>query len=303
MVKKLLALMVGLAVILGASSCNVGQPKGQTADDGKIKVVVTFDVLQHLVKAVGGDKVAVSVIVPDGTEVHDFEPKAKDLAALSEADVFVYNGLGLESWVDEALASSDNSGLIVVNASEGAEPIVLTNAAEISEHGQYDPHLWLSLKGAQVEVRNIQNALIKASPENKALFEQNGADFTAQLEGLYAEYATKFQTVSTKDFVTGHAAFGYLCRDFGLTQNSVEDVFAEGEPTAQKLAALITYCREHNVKTIFAEQMASPAVSQTLANEVGAQVKTIYTLESSEDGQSYLQRMTANLASIYDSLK
>ncbi|MFH1512629.1 MAG: zinc ABC transporter substrate-binding protein, partial [Bacillota bacterium] len=96
--------------------------------------------------------------------------------------------------------------------------------------------------------------------------------------------------------------FGYLCRDFGLTQNSVEDVFAEGEPSAQQLAELVDYCRANGVTTIFAEEMASPEISETLANEVGANVKTIYTIESAEDGLSYLERMEANLYEIYLSL-
>jgi zinc transport system substrate-binding protein len=102
--------------------------------------------------------------------------------------------------------------------------------------------------------------------------------------------------------VTGHAAFGYLCRDMGLVQNSVQDIYAEGEPSAQQLAALVEYCRENHVTTIFAEEMASPAVSQTLADEVGAGLETIYTMESTEDGKSYLERMEDNLCKIYGSL-
>ncbi len=97
------------------------------------------------------------------------------------------------------------------------------------------------------------------------------------------------------NFVTGHAAFAYLSRDFGLEQNSVEDVFAEGEPNAAQLAKLIEYVKENNITTIFAEEMASPEVSKTLAKEVGAKVETIYTIESKEDDKTYLQRMDENL--------
>ncbi|HWR61400.1 MAG TPA: zinc ABC transporter substrate-binding protein, partial [Clostridia bacterium] len=102
--------------------------------------------------------------------------------------------------------------------------------------------------------------------------------------------------------VTGHAAFGYLCRDFGLVQSSVRDIYAEGEPSAQQLAELVEYCRENNITTIFAEEMASPEVSQTLANEVGAKVETIYTIENSDGDKTYIERMEENLVKIYDSL-
>ncbi len=103
--------------------------------------------------------------------------------------------------------------------------------------------------------------------------------------------------------MTGHAAFGYLCRDFGLTQKSVMDIYAGGEPSAQQLTALVEYCKENGVTTIFAEEMASPAVSQTLAAEVGAKVQTIFTMETSEDGRTYLERMEENLLRIHESFR
>jgi zinc transport system substrate-binding protein len=277
----------------------------ETADASEqstISVYVTFDAMREFVAAVGKEHVAITTIIPTGTEPHDFEPKAQDLVGLSTARVFVYNGLGMEAWVEDAISAVGNASLIVVEASSGADAIVNTDAEEINEHGQYDPHLWLSLKGAELEAANIKNGLIQADPANEADYERNCEEFTSQLESLFTRYDQLFQTVSKKDFVTGHAAFGYLCRDFGLEQNSVEDTFAEGEPTAKQLAELIEYCKANGVTTIFAEEMASPQVSQTLADEVGATVETIYTVESAEDDMTYLERMEYNLAKIDESL-
>jgi len=209
----------------------------------------------------------------------------------------------METWVGDAVKSADNTNLIVVEASKGATPIKNTDASDVKTHGQYDPHLWLSLKGAQIEVKNIETALIQADPTNKSYYQKNARDFTAQLEAIYNDYANKFKPVNKKSFVTGHAAFAYLCRDFGLTQNSVEDVFAEGEPSAKQLTTLINYCKLNKVTTIFAEKISSPAISETLANEVGANVETIYTIESSEDNMTYLERMKDNMSKIYSSLK
>lgn len=101
---------------------------------------------------------------------------------------------------------------------------------------------WLSLKGAEIEVKNIKDALIQADPDNKDYYEINYNDFTEQLNSLYNEYKEKFQSAERKSFVTGHAAFSYLCRDFGLEQNSVKDTFAEGEPSAQQLTELVEKC-------------------------------------------------------------
>ena len=312
MLKRCAALLLGAATVIGMglSACGSGNPAGSGAPSsaetsaaaGKLKVSVTFDAMKEFTEAVGGDRVEISTIIPDGTEPHDFEPKAQDLVGLSTAKVFVYSGFGMESWADKAVQSADNPDLVTVEASKGAEPIKNTDPGEIKEHGQYDPHIWLSLRGAEIETKNIRDGLVKADPSDKEYYEKNCDDFVSKLESLYAEYDKKFKSVPKKSFVTGHAAFGYLCRDFGLTQNSVEDVYAEGEPSAQQLAELVKYCKEHNVTTVFAEEMASPDVSKTLADEVGAKVETIYTIESGEDNKTYLERVESNLGKIYASL-
>lgn len=328
MPKKWAAMLLCLIAAMSFSACgsnnNPADNPSNTPEASKVKVFVTFDAMKEFVAAVGKDKVEITTIIPAGTEAHDFEPKAQDLVGLSSAQVFVYNGLGMEGWVEEAVLAANNADLIVVEASKGADLIEREAAAseehdehadeeheeheedgeheEEHDHGKYDPHLWLGLKGAQTEVKNIKDALVQADPDNKDYYEQNCSDFISQLESLYNEYSVKFQSVEKKSFVTGHAAFGYLCRDFGLEQNSVRDLFAEGEPTAQQLAELVVYCRENNVTTIFTEEMVSAEVSQTLANEVAAKVEVIYTMENAQDDMTYLERMESNLSKIYDSL-
>lgn len=303
MLKRLAALLLCFSIVWSFSACGGGnEPKNQ-AGEGKLQVSVTFDAMKEFAAAVGKDKVEISTIIPDGMEPHDFEPKAQDLAALSGSDVFVYSGLGMEAWAEEAVTAADNKDLVTVEASKGADAIKNTDPEEIEEHGQYDPHIWLSLKGAIFEVKNIKDGFVQADPANKDYYEKNCDDFVAQLEALFSEYDGKFQSAAKKSFVTGHAAFGYLCRDFGLEQNSVEDTFAAGEPSAQQLTKLVEYCKENQVTTIFAEEMASPDVSKTLAKEVGAKVETVYTIENYEDQMTYLERMSDNLSKIYESLK
>lgn len=301
---KTAAVLLTAIITLGVTACGTQSSKESSDDvNGKIKISVTFNAMKEFAEAVGKDKVEVTTIIPDGTEPHDFEPKAQDLTALSSADIFVYNGLGMETWVEDAIGASQNDKLIVVEASKGADTIINTDVQQIEEHGQYDPHLWLSIKGAEVEAGNIKDALVKADSVNTEYYEKNYEEFVAQLEAIYNEFVPKFKSCEKNSFVTGHAAYGYLCRDFGLEQNSVEDVFAEGEPTAKQLTELVQYCKDNGVKTIFDEEMASPEVSQTLADEVGAEVETIYTIESAEDNMSYIDRMKDNLVKIYGSLK
>lgn len=154
------------------SKCGPGNQTNM-AGENKVKVSVTFNAMKEFVEAVGKDKVEIATIIPDGMEPHDFEPKAQDLVGLSTAQIFVYNGFGMEVWVDDAIQAADNKNLITVEASDGATPIANTDSEEIEEHGQYDPHIWLSLQGAEIEVKNIKDALVEADAANKDYYQKN----------------------------------------------------------------------------------------------------------------------------------
>lgn len=307
MFKKLPVLLLMIAAVLSLSACSNKYTSGiketSISTENKISVIVSFNPLKEFAEAVGKDKVQVKTMVPEGSEPHDFEPKPRDMESLMKAHIFVYNGVNMESWVDKTLEAVQNDKLIVVDSSKGANLIKGTYKHEEEEASQYDPHIWLSLKEAKTQALNIKEALVKADENNKEFYEKNYIEFADKLDSLYKEYSEKFSSISNKNFVTGHAAFGYLCRDFGLTQQSVEDVFAEGEPTPQKLKELTEFARDKNIKTIFMESLASPKVSETLAKEIGGKVETIYTIESKEDNKDYYQSMKDNLEKIYNSLR
>jgi len=293
LLKKTPSIILLFVLAFALSSCS--NNLSNATSNKKIKVVVSFNAMRELTYAVGKDKVDIKTITPNGQEPHEYEPKVKDLVNLTDAKIFVYNGMDLEKWSSTAISSVNNKDLISVDASSGFKPIKTSK-------GAYDPHVWLSLKGAEYEANNIMNALIKSDPKDKAYFEKNYSSFKTKLDSLYNNYKSKYVSSPKKSFVTGHAAFNYLCKDFDIKQNSVEDVFADGEPSSQKLQELITYCKNNKVNTIFVENLVSPKLTNTLATEVGAKVTKIYTLESKEDNLDYLQSMKKNLENIYMSL-
>ena len=343
--KKNIKLLFLLTLILSITGCSKAT-NNSSSESSNLSVSISFHAMEELVKVVGQDKITISTIVPAGVEPHDFEPKVADIAKLGEAHVFVYNGLGMESWAEKTIESAENDSLIVINASENADMILDPSGEEITytgedqdhedadahedehhdedadthedehegedadehedehthDHGRYDPHIWLSLKGAASQVQAIANGLSQADPDNETFYQENATAYIHQLDELYEEYREKFDSLKNKNFVTGHAAFQYFCRDFGLQQNSVEDVFSQGEPSTRQLAELVDYCIANQVTTIFSEESASPAVSQTLANEIGAQVVPIHTIERPEGEMSYLDRMRENCEKVYDSL-
>ena len=314
--------------------------KTEKVPEGKLAVAASFDAMQELTKIVGQDKVYIHTIIPPGVGAHHFEPKAGDLKFLMDAKAVVYNGLGMEPWFDEALHAVKRENIRKICASDGIDPIKLTSSHHHEDehhhddehdhdhddhdehhhddehdhdhdddheehhhhHGDTDPHAWLSLESAKVMVQNIAAGLSEADPANASFYKANAATFVSEADALLQKYRDNFSKLTKHHFVVGHAAFGYLCRDLGLEQNSVRGVFSAGEPNAKQLAKLADYCNQYGITTVFSENAASPQVSETLAKEVGATVQKIYTIESAEDGLSYMERMTSNIEKIYKSL-
>lgn len=280
----------------------------------RLRVAASFDAMAEIVRAVGGDRVDVETLIPAGVEPHHFTPTVKTIRMLTRADLFVVNGLGMEPWAARAAEASGNKALRLVTASKGIDALPAHGRHELEVEGAHhhadhadghglDPHVWLSLTGAATEAKNIADAMIAADPENGAAYRAGLLEFQQALRGLSQTYAARFAAARRRFFITGHAAFGYLAREFGLRQRSVEGVYADGEPSPTQLAALTEILKKERVKTVFAEALASPAVSRTLAAEAGARVEPIYTMEGPEEGLSYLERMQRNLDRIARSLE
>lgn len=310
MKKKLISLGLILGVLVSFSGCSTKDLEDNNGE--RLRVGVTINPLKDFAEAIGGDKVEVFSIIPDGSDAHSFDPKPKDLKELINTNIFIYNGLQMEEWIDSVLGTIEGKDVKVVEASNGIDVINISEEDNHDhegeeehdhEHGGADPHVWLSLGNAIIEAENIKNAFSEIDPENKDYYETNFEKLKSDFTSLYDEYKDKFKSLENKNFVTGHAAFGYLCKDFGLTQKSIADVFGEGELTAKNLEALINYSKENGVKTIFSESTASEKEAETLAKEVGAKVVKVYSLETKEDNMSYLEGMRYNLETIYNSLK
>lgn len=298
-------------LLISMVGCNKTE-KVNKEDNNKIEVMTSIYPIEQFAKIIGGNKVNVRTMVPDGAEPHDFEPKAKDIVKLNESDLFIYNGLQMENWVDKVIKNIENKNLVIVNSSKNAN--VIANTEDEHEeghehvdhsghnHGQEDPHIWLGLDEATKQCALIRDALVKIDPKNKSYYEGNYNNFATELKNLKEEYKEKFDSKNKKDFITGHAAFAYLCRDFGLEQRSLEGVFGEGEVTPKQLKNLVEYCKVNNIKTVFMPETASEKLSQTLANEVGAKVVKISSLETNSSGKGYLDTMKSNLETIYENI-
>lgn len=308
MKRRILSILVCMAVLsLCLAGCTGNIAKKNK--NGKLKVMASFYTMYDFAQKIGGDKVEVTNMVPAGTEPHDWEPSTKDLIEMEKSDVFIYNGAGMEQWVDDVLESLDTEELTSVEASKGIKLLKDNDAHEHDhQHGsENDPHVWLDPQNAKYEMNRIKKALIKADPKNKDYYEANYKKEAAKCDELDQLYKEELAKVSKRELVVAHEAFGYLCKAYDLEQMGIEGLSADDEPDPKQMSEVIDFAKKHKVKTIFFEELVSPKVAKTIAKETGASAKMLNPLEGLSDkkikaGQDYFSVMKQNLSAIKEAL-
>lgn len=304
--------LAALLVILAA--CSHGETGGIDSEEGKIKVVTTFFPLYDFAVTIGGEHVHVINIVPAGVDPHDWSPGSKEMKSLSSADLFLYNGAGLEGWAEAFIRTlDDRSGPYVQAAIEGV-PLIEPGdhhdhdgkehgraaSSHDHHHGRYDPHAWLSPLQAMKYAENVKGALIAVDPENRQAYEKNYANLAAQLEQLHQDYAAMARSASSKHLVVTHEALGYLARDYGLQQHAVMGLSADAEPTRKEISEISKFIRNNDVKFILFEQFISPRMAEVLAKDLNIEAKVFHSLEGitkeqEARGETYIRLMRENL--------
>lgn len=245
MKRKLLSILVCITTL---SLCLMGCTGNTTKKNknGKLKVMASFYTMYDFAKKIGKDKIEVTNMVPAGTEPHDWEPSTKDLIELEKSDVFIYNGAGMEQWVDDVLESLDTEELTSVEASKGIKLLKDTDAHEHDhEHeSENDPHVWLDPQNAKYEMNQIKKALIKADPDNKDYYEANYKKEAARCDELDQQYKKELAQVSKRELVVAHEAFGYLCKAYDLEQMGIEGLSADDEPDPKQMSEVIEFAKE-----------------------------------------------------------
>jgi zinc transport system substrate-binding protein len=252
------------------------------------KVVASFFPLYDFAKHVGGNKVNVTTMVPVGVEPHDWEPTTQQIQSLLSADLFVYNGAGIDNWADKIETK------LKVNASEGL-PLLTDN------HGNHDPHTWLDPVLAKRQVELIRNGLIKADPQNTDYYIQNAQSYIAQLDSLDARIKSELSTCTKTDFIAFHSAFSYFSNRYGLHQHTILGEDPEGEIQAQTLEQLLNFAKQYDIHIIYSEDLIDPRNAQAIADEIpNGKVLVLSPIEGiktdeQQAGKGYLEKMEQNL--------
>jgi zinc transport system substrate-binding protein len=309
--------IIAIAIVIPLASLTVTQPSFNseisTTENSKLQVITSATFLHEFSQNVGKEMIDVTLLVPMGADPHDWEPTIRDREKLQKADVIIVNGIGYEHWLD-SFDSNDNQG-ILVDTSNGISTLDSEKHDDHAKeddhdgheeedkhnHEDLDPHIWLNPVYAQLQVKNIANALSNSDPTNKNYYQSNAAIYNKELDLLDSKIRTELSGCKT-DFITFHNAFSYFSEEYGLTQHTIiSSNDSHGEVTPQTLENIISLARELNIKVIFAEESTSTKTSQVIADEIGGKVLVLSPLEIVSD-ETYVEKMTQNLNNLKDAL-
>ena len=396
--------IIAIVVVITLASLAVSQTnlnsEISTTDNSKLQIVTSAGFLHEFSQNIGKEKIDSFLLIPMGTNPHDWEPTIRDTERLEKSDMIIINGLGYENWVS-SLDLSNYQGIIVdtsngisiehdehakedehdddshieefyeeiasvieefehghmtelqsieaieeilhehegdghghgigaiediehllheiedghIEGSQGLEEIHhLVSGEDVHDehakeddhdghdHGGQDPHIWLNPVYAQLQAKNIANALSNSDPMNKNYYQSNAEIYIKELDLLDSKIRTELSGCRT-DFITFHDAFSYFAEEYGLTQHTiVASTDPHGDVTPKTLEKIISTAKKLNIKVIFAEESTSTKTSQVIADEIGGKVLVLSPLEIVSNEENYVSKMTKNLENLSEAL-
>jgi len=334
MIKRGLLLFAGLCLLISIplAACQTG---ANPADNSKKSIVVTYSILGSIVKDLAGESVNVTVLMPNGADLHAWEPSAKDIETVNKADLIVQNGLALESGIQKTINQAGQRGVKIFSASdyvsirqieekEGTstgdhhleaetedehhglhdhEAAIGDEHSHHHEAGASDPHLWTD----PVAMKNVVIALAKALKEDMGInVDVRSTDLQSRLDSLNKEIIDVVSALPSADrkLVTGHESMGYFAQRYGFQMIGaiIPSITSQAEVSAADLAELKELIQDNQVKAIFTEHGTSPAVARAIGDETGIKVIELNTHTLPEDGSYFT--FERNLAKVIaDGLK
>ena len=285
----------------------------------RLQVITSLFPLYDFARSIAGDKGDVSLLLPPGMEPHSYEPKPDDIMRIRKAGLFIYTNRYMEPWAETLLKGIDRRKAQVVDAGHGVTYLKAGMVAghdhsgdvghTAEEHGSgMDPHIWLDLGNDRIIVANILAGFVLADPANAIYYRANTALLDAKLVALDQRYQQGLASCSAKVFLHGgHFAFGYMARRYGLEYHSLSGVSSESEPSASRMTAMVRQIKQSGVRYLFAEELLSPRLTETLAEETGVGVLKIHGAhnlgrDDFKRGVTFIEIMEKNLINLQKGL-
>ncbi len=334
--KKIYFIILTSILILFIAACGQTEtlPR-ENNDEHKLTIYTTVYPLTYFTERIGGNLVQVKSIYPTGSNEHTFDPTQKDMMNLADADLFFFIGMGLEGFVDNAKKTLANEQVkfIATSNSVSDEELVqeqaheeegtdedahededehAKNEAEVNhedhDHGDIDPHLWISPTISIKLAQSIQDSLIEQDPANKETYTKNFEALQTELEGLNSKFQEMANNVPNKTFFVSHAAFGYLAGAYGFEQIAIAGLNSQDEPSQKELTEIVELAKEKEIKTILFEQNVSSNLAKVIQSEVGAEPGILHNLSvlteaDIQNEETYFTLMEKNLETLKAALK
>ena len=259
------------------AGCGRDNKQNKTAANKNFVIVTSFYPMYistiNITRDVPGVEV-INMTKPQTGCLHDYQLVPDDVQKLEKASAFVVNGAGMEAFLDKAVKQQPK--LKIVDASKG---IVLLK----DENGEENPHVWVSVSNAIIQVKNIAEQLAALDPANAEKYKSNANVYTKKLESLREDMHSNLDNVKTKDIITFHEAFPYFAKEFNLNIIDVIEREPGTEPSPKELEETIDKVKQLKVKALFAEPQYPAKAAEVIAKETGAKV---FTLNPAVTGES-----------------
>lgn len=278
--------------------------KVSSSKTNKISVVASFYPLAYFASKVGGEMVSVYDLTPSGAEPHDFEPSPRELASLSESDLFIYNGASFEPWVEKWLPSQtahiNQSVNMVLRLKERGVSL-------LSKGDTIDPHIWIDPVIVQEEVLIIRDALIQVDPLHQKEYQSNAEHLVGELVSLDRAFRETLDSCKLRDIIVSHEAFGYFAKRYGLSVTSIAGISPDEEPPPQEIIRIVSLAQRKGIHYIFLEPTANSKFAETVAREIGGSLLVLNPIESLthnevQSGEDYVSLMMINLHNLRTAL-
>ena len=290
-----------------------------------LKLVGNFYPVTWLAERVAGDAAEVTSLTPDGVEPHDLQLDAKSLALIQEADMVFYLGSEFQPEVEQAISQlDDGSKAVDLLKSPGVRLLDAKEEDHDHDHdhghehdhdqkgekeeevehkhplvGGKDPHVWLDPANMISMARKVSTELIRLEPDSESLFTSNLEILIDELELLSQDFSAQLSDCKVKTVVTSHAAFLYLTEKYGFKQLAIAGISPDDEPDAKRIADIAETAKDARVTTVYFEEVLSPALADTVAREVGAELSLLSALEFTPQQGDYISQMRSNLQNLF----
>ena len=288
--KYIIIAIVVLAIIAVLVILNINKNNRTNKDDEAVKIVTSFYPMYIIAENITDGAENIELVNMADVNVgclHDYTLTTEDMKKVENADIFIMNGLGMESFIEKILTS--NQDMNMIDSSTEAQNVIL------SEDG-VNAHIWTSIDNYILQVKYISKELINKNQENAEVYQKNTDEYVQKLEELKNEFETKLQNLDGKKAICLNEVFGYMGQELGMEMTTIATDHEESTMSADMLSSIIDKVKQENIQIIIIDKNDNKANAETIANETGAKILELNSGMTGElDKDAYINQMRENL--------